>query len=185
MFAPTFRGQGTRTARYDYARLDLAKLYQVCGRDTVILFRTHHYVTARIAIPIELSDRIYDVSDYSDIHGLLHCADMLITDYSSIVYEYSLLDRPMLFFAYDLDAYEATRGFHHSFKDTAPGKICRTVDDLVTAIRDEDYEMWKIERFRRDNVDVLDGTAADRVIDELILTDPRARPSRAGQGGHA
>ena len=182
LFAPTFRGQGTRTAHYDFARLDLAKLYDVCGDDTVILFHLHHFVSARIEIPPELSDRLYDVSDYSDTHGLLHCADVLITDYSSIVYEYSLLDRPMLFFAYDADVYQAARGFHHSFEDTAPGKICRTVDDLVTAIRNDDYETWKIERFRRDNVDVLDGGAADRVIDELILSDPRARPASKGRG---
>lgn len=173
LFAPTFRGRGSTTARYDYSRIDFEKFYEVCGDDAVVLFRMHHFIREPIPIPIEFADRLFDFSTYPDTNDLLHVTDILITDYSSIIYEFSLLNRPMLFFAYDKEVYAATRGFHRDYELTAPGKVCETMDDLVKALQDEDYDMWKIEAFRRENFDVIDTHSSDRVIDQLILSDPR------------
>jgi hypothetical protein len=100
----------------------------------------------------------------------------MITDYSSIIYEYSLLNRPMLFFAYDKDVYAATRGFHRDYIDTAPGKVVTTFDDLLTAMRDEDFEQWRRDQFLRENFDHVDTHSADRVIDWLILGKPIGTP---------
>ncbi len=92
-----------------------------------------------------------------------------MTDYSSIVFEFATQLRPMLFFAYDLDEYIATRDFYVPFEAFVPGRIVRTFSELVAAIRDEDYEAHKVEPFARRHFDHLDGGATDRVIDQLIL----------------
>jgi len=172
LFAPTFRGRGIRDAYYDYAMLDMDALYEACGDDTVVLFRKHHFIPEPVPIKPEHRDRFFDFSTFPDANDLLLITDVLITDYSSIIYEFSLLDRPMLFFAYDRVVYEVTRGFHRDYKETAPGKVCETSAELIDALRNEDYEMERLERFRAENFDVIDGHASDRVIDQLVLSTP-------------
>ena len=173
LFAPTFRGEGAKTAHYDFSQLDFAKLYELCGDEYVFLIRMHHFVVGPVPIPPQFQDRIFDFSRFPDGNDLLHSTDLLITDYSSIIYEFSLLARPMLFFAYDRDHYSATRGFHRPYEESAPGKVCLTFDSLIEAINSKDFEEWRIEEFRRNNFDYIDIGSADRVIDQLILNDPR------------
>lgn len=176
LFAPTFRGEGARTAFYDYSQLDFERLYEMCGDEYVLLIRMHHFISDPPPIPEEFADRIFDFSHFPDGNDLLHSTDILITDYSSILYEFSLLSRPMLFFAYDRDVYAATRGFHRPYDEIAPGKVCLTFDALVDAIENEDFEEWRIDSFRNENFDYFDTHSADRVIDQIILADPRTSP---------
>lgn len=172
LLAPTFRGRGQSTAYYDYAQVDFAALHRMCGSHSVVLFRAHPFVPPPVPVPPEYADRVVDVTSFPGVNDLLHVSDILITDYSSIIYEYSLLDRPMLFFAPDRQAYAATRGFHRDFEDVAPGKICDTIAEVVKAIESEDYEQWKVRRFREENIDYVDTGSTDRVIDWLIVGDP-------------
>ena len=62
----------------------------------------------------------------------------------------------MLFFAYDRDLYSATRGFHRDYDEAAPGKVCLTFDDLLNALKNEDYELEKAAQFREENFDRID-----------------------------
>jgi len=172
MFAPTFRGSGAPTAYYNYSLIDFQALYDMCGEDTVVAFRMHHFIQERVPIPESMRDRFIDVSDYRNGNDLLLVTDLLITDYSSIIFEFSLLDRPMLFFAYDEEIYSAVRGFHRPYKDTAPGKVCHTFGELVEAISTEDFEFGRVAAFRAENFDVIDTHSSDRLIDWLILGDP-------------
>jgi CDP-ribitol ribitolphosphotransferase len=174
MFAPTFRGRGVNQAHYDYSQIDFKALYDLCGDDTVVAFRMHHFVSEPVPIPESMRDRFIDVADYRNGNNLLLVTDLLVTDYSSIIFEYSLLDRPMLFFAYDEQVYSAVRGFHRPYAETAPGKICHTFDELLEAIRTEDFELGRTAAFREENFDVIDTHSSDRVIDWLILGDPPA-----------
>ena len=173
LFAPTFRGVGAKSAFYDYSQLDFERLYEMCGDEYVFLIRMHHFVPGAPPIPAEYADRILDFSHFPDTNDLLHSVDILVTDYSSIIYEFSLLDRPMLFFAYDKELYSATRGFHRDYDDMAPGRVCTTFDELLSAIEGGDFDEWKIARFREENFDHVDTGSSDRVIDQLILSDPR------------
>ena len=172
LFAPTFRGRGAREASYDYDKIDFQELYDFCGEDTVVAFRMHHFIPGQVPIPAHMRDRFIDVSSYREGNDLLLVSDIMITDYSSIIYEFSLLKRPMLFFAYDEQSYSAVRGFHRPYEETAPGKICHTFDELLTALRDEDFETERGDQFREENFDYIDTHASDRVIDWLILGEP-------------
>jgi len=169
LFAPTFRGRSIYKAFYDYDWIDFGALYDAIGPDTAVLFRMHHFVKSEVPIPDEYRDRFFDFTRFSDGLSLLHVTDLLITDYSSIIYEYSLLDRPMLFFAPDKVNYAATRGFHRDYDETAPGRVAATFEEVIDAITTGEFEQEKVAKFRAENFDRIDTGAADRVIDWLLL----------------
>ena len=97
--------------------------------------------------------------------------DLLISDYSSVIFEASLLDIPMLFYAYDLSEYIATRDFYYEYETFLPGKLVTTLTDLITAIENNDFQSEKIQKFKYRFFDDHDGKSAQRVasliIDEL------------------
>lgn len=181
LFAPTFRGKSIGDAHYDYDRIDFAKLHEVCGDKYVVLFRMHHFITEAPPIPAEYADRLIDFASFPDTNDLLHVTDVLVTDYSSIIYEYTLLDRPILFYAYDKDTYSVIRGFHRDYDSVAPGKICVTFDDLLKALQDEDFDLSKVAEFRRENFDYVDTNSTDRVIDWLVVGDHGDRETGGGR----
>lgn len=169
LFAPTFRGTGQKTAHYPYQLIDFDKLYECCGSEYIFMFKMHPFIQKEAPIPEAYTDRIVDFTSYPDVNKLLQVVDIMITDYSSIIYEYSLLKRPMIFFAYDKDTYSIIRGFHNDFDTFAPGKICTTFDDVLSSIKNEDFELYKVDNFVEENFDYLDGNSSDRFIDWLIL----------------
>ena len=95
--------------------------------------------------------------------------DVLITDYSSNYFEYSLLKRPIIFFTPDREIYELSRGVHRSVKEHAPGKVCDTFEEMMDALRTGDYEIEKVYKFVEENFGEYDGNAADRAIDYILL----------------
>jgi CDP-ribitol ribitolphosphotransferase len=171
LFAPTFRGHGPRDAWYDYDRVDWQALHDACVEtDAVVIVKMHPFVRQPAPIPAHLTDRLIDGTHAPmDVNDLLFAVDVLITDYSSIVFEFSTLLRPMLFFAYDLDEYVASRDFYVPFAEFVPGRIAHDFAEVVAALRSGDYEFEKVPAFARRHFDHLDGGATDRVIDELIL----------------
>lgn len=174
LFAPTFRGRGVWDAHYPYEQVDFEALYDACGDDTVVLFRQHHFLPEPAPIPAHLRDRLIDVSAFPDTNDLLLLSDVLITDYSSIIYEFALLRRPMIFFAFDLDVYSATRGMHRDYHEVAPGPIATDFPQLLSLLQKPDLSIEKTEAFLEENFDYIDTNNSDRVIDRLILSEPNA-----------
>lgn len=170
LFAPTFRGHGAKSATYPVELLDWAALHALCvEKDAVCIIRLHPFVHDPLDIPPEFADRIIDGSTSAiDINDVLFAADLLVTDYSSVIFEYSTRDRPMLFFAFDLDEYVASRDFYVDYESFVPGRIVRTFDELIDAIRREDYQPERLAAFRREHLSHFDGRATDRVIDLII-----------------
>lgn len=170
LFAPTFRGTGQKNAYYEYEQLDLGRIHGFCCRnDYVFLVKMHPFVLDPITIPKKYRDRIRDFGQYPDINELYYITDLLITDYSSNYYEYALMKKPVLFFTYDRELYELTRGVHRSVKDTAPGKVCDSFEEMMAALENADFEEEKIEKFVEENFGAYDGHACDRVIDHILL----------------
>ena len=132
--------------------------------------KMHPFIREPAPIPDGLRDRLVDGTRTTmDVNDLLFAVDLLITDYSSIVFEFSTQLKPMLFFAYDLEEYVASRDFYVPFEEFVPGRIARHFHEVVAAIERDDYEAEKVMDFRSRHFDHLDGGATDRVIDELIL----------------
>lgn len=169
LFAPTFRGGGQKFAHYNYEWLDLKKMYEFCGEEYIILVKMHPFVHVPIEIPEEYQDRIIDFAAYPNINDLYYVTDILITDYSSNYFEYSLMKRPILFFTPDRELYELSRGVHRSVKECAPGKVCDTFDELMEALETHDYEIEKVYKFVEENFENYDGHATDKAIDRILL----------------
>ena len=163
MFAPTFRGNGRLTGHYPMEKFDLKEVVDALGEEYGIIVKMHPFVNNPVEIPKGYENRIIDLSENSEINDLLFVTDILITDYSSVVFEASLLDIPMLFYAFDLSEYIATRDFYYEYEPFLPGKLTQTQGELVDAIKNEDFEMEKIEPFKHKFFDNLDGKSAERV----------------------
>ena len=168
LFAPTFRGMGQKSAHYPYEYLDYKRIYDFCGDEYVFLLKMHPFLVDVPQIPAEFADRIQDFSSFPNVNDLLRVTDLLITDYSSVIYEYALFRRPMLFFAFDKDEYSTIRGFQSDYDTFAPGKICTTFDEMEEAIRNKDFQIEKVDKFVDENFDYLDTHSTDRFIDWLL-----------------
>jgi CDP-ribitol ribitolphosphotransferase len=172
LFAPTYRDTDDPTGGdYPIDVIDYPALHALCvERDAVVIIRMHPFARQDLKIPEAFRDRLLDgYRSRIDVNDLLFAVDLLITDYSSIVFEFSTLLRPMLFFAYDLDEYIATRDVYIPFDDFVPGRIVRTYPDLLDAIRREDYQLEKVAAFAETHFAHHDAGSTDRVIDQLIL----------------
>lgn len=139
LYAPTFR-EYERDNKYNVVLappIDFDKWKKVIGDDHVVLFRAH-YEVAKV-LNIEPGDGfIFNVSDYPVLNDLMIASDMLISDYSSIYFDYSILDRPMLCYAYDYEEYVEKRGLYFDIRDVLLGGSI-TEDELLNLIRDIPY----------------------------------------------
>lgn len=168
LFAPTFRGNGANSAYYPFGRFDVKKLLEALGDDYMVIIKHHPFVPELHPYSKDVSDRVLDLSKESEINDLLFITDLLITDYSSVIFEASLLDIPMLFYAYDLEEYTVNRDFYYPFKNFVPGKIVRNMEEIQEAIRNEDYELEKVKTFKHRFFDDLDGRSSERVADFIL-----------------
>lgn len=169
LFAPTYRGKGRRDAHYPYEMIDFDRLYRFCGEEYVVLFKMHPWVLEAVPIREEHRDVFLDVNQYPNINDLFYLTEILITDYSSNIFEFSLMKKPMIFFAFDKIQYSFSRGFHRDYEEAAPGKVCYTFDDVMQALEQKDYEYEKVERYVDLHFDYIDSHASDRVIDWVLL----------------
>src|SRR5699024_10217831 len=145
LYAPTFRDNALKSTELE---LDIGTLYRALGDEYVLLLRLHPAIQGNFnnAYP----DFVIDVTDYPDIHHLLVVTDLLITDYSSIPFEFSLLGRPMIFFAYDLEEYEESRGFTADYEGMVPGPIVKTTDELISVVKSGDFHLDEVQEFARE-----------------------------------
>lgn len=112
LFAPTYRGQDQTVAFYDINQLDLDKIYQFCLKNNFIfIIKMHPFIKKRVNISEKYKEIIKDYSA-ENINDLMYVSDILITDYSSCAYEFSMLQRPIIFFRYDKTQYEFDRPMH-------------------------------------------------------------------------
>jgi CDP-glycerol glycerophosphotransferase (TagB/SpsB family) len=167
LYAPTFRGDSIGSAVAG-PMLDLALLRAGLGADHVLLLRLHPFVRAGLTIPPDVADFAIDVSEHPDINDLLLASDVLVTDYSSVIFEYALLRRPMVFFAPDLDEYEGERGFYFDYRSGVPGPVFTTTEEVADYLRAGAPDLERIDRFRVWAFDVADGRATERFIEQIV-----------------
>ncbi len=168
LFAPTFRGKGQMSAYYPADKFDPNEICAALDEKYAIIIKLHPFCKEKYIIDEKYKGRIIDLSNADELNDLLFVTDLLITDYSSVVFEASLLDIPMLFYAFDLDEYIENRDFYYDFKEFIPGKTVKTQNELVTAVKNSDFESEKIENFKHTFFDDIDGKSSQRVADKII-----------------
>lgn len=146
LYAPTYRDGETKGAKL---QLDLSQLQSQVGQDSVILLRLHPAVTSEINYEALYPGFVFDYSSYPVMNDLLLVADCLITDYSSVICEYALLGKPMVFFLYDLEEFLEKRGLWDGYESLVPGPVVYTMSELIGVIRDWKFDFAKIRQFAR------------------------------------
>ncbi|MFF5634847.1 CDP-glycerol glycerophosphotransferase family protein [Streptomyces sp. NPDC012825] len=181
LYAPTWRDDLSHSRgqfKFDL-RVDLEDARRRLGDDHVFLIRRHSNIVD--SIPGAGNGFVFDVSEYPDIADLYLAADVMITDYSSVMFDYAHLRRPMLFFTYDLEHYrDKLRGFYFDFENDAPGPLIGTSDELVEAIRGiDEVEVEyreKYEKFHHLFCDLDDGHASARLADLMFRIAEEGAP---------
>lgn len=164
MFAPTFRGMVKETAFYPTEMFDLETVCKKLPDDYVFIIKHHPFVKDEQPIPEKYKNRIIDLSENSELNDLLFVTDVIITDYSSLVFEASLLNIPMVFYVFDLEKYINERDFYFDFKLYAPGKIVYSQETLIDCIAKRDFCEERIAPFADMFFDYRDGKSTDRVV---------------------
>ena len=168
LYAPTYRGTGQDVAYYDNDKIDLEGLYKNCKKNNyVVLFKYHPFIKNVIKIDDKYKDIFIDVTDYPDINELFYVTDILITDYSSNIYEYSLFEKPIIFFDYDLDEYSILRGVHCDLHES-PGNVCETFEEVLDLLENKKFDITKVKKFKEENIAYCDDKACDRLIKILF-----------------
>ena len=171
LYAPTFRGS-TRNAFAPNA-LDLAFMRDELGPEYALVIKHHPFVRAVPDVPADCADFAFVCNSADPIDSLLVSADVLITDYSSVVFEYALLERPMTFFAYDLNDYNDWRGFYYDFDEMTPGPVMGETEELVDYIRnvDERFDKDQVCAFKQKFMSACDGHATERICAYVMALD--------------
>lgn len=168
LYAPTWRDNIKEGARYGrVAFLDFDRLAEATGPGTVVLYRGHANTASSSS---DLPDGVLDVTHHPDVNELMLASDALVTDYSSIMFDYAVLRRPIYFLVPDLELYgTTTRGFYRELEEIAPGPLCLSTDELASAL-EQDYwaEHGAVHgRFVEEFAPLDDGRAAARLLDHL------------------
>lgn len=172
LYAPTYRSnQHEAGTGYTYKEeIEFEHFKEQFGDKYIVLFRPHYFI-ANIFNFEKYKGFVYDVSKVEDINELYIITDLLITDYSSVFFDYANLKRPMIFYMYDLEHYrDKSNGFYIDLEEL-PGKITETQEELEDEVKRIEKEFKYDEKYKRFNEKynyLDDGRASERVIGEII-----------------
>lgn len=168
LYAPTFRDQQVENPEI---ALDMDAFVKHMAEDEVLLLRLHPHVAANYSSERleRYKGRVYSMSDYPGVTTLLAAADCLITDYSSIIFEYCLLDKKMIFYAHDLKQFEETgRSFYEDYETFVPGPVVYTQQELERECHKKNADRELLKKFQSEMFAYVDGNATKRLL-ELIF----------------
>ncbi len=169
MYAPTWRDSYDKGASYAIKPpMNLSKWEKELKDEYVLLFRTHAYTTRLLGV--EFNDFCRDFTSYPIINNLFKVADVLISDYSACIADYSILERPIICFAYDYYDYKSTRGLYIDFNEDMPSGILDTEDKVINHIKTMDYdvECIKTKEMIKNKFTYLGGTATEKCVNEMF-----------------
>lgn len=164
LYAPTFRDNEEHNPRL----LELLEeLGQGLPEEYCLGLRLHPHI-AHSFEKQELGRNICQLSFEKDVNSVLMATDILITDYSSIIFEYCLLKRPMIFYAYDFETFsDQGRGFYYNYEEFVPGPVAYRCSEVLDIIKNRAFQTDRIDEFIRNHYQYTDGKATDRLLELL------------------
>lgn len=163
LYAPTFREEHS-----DRFPLDMDALNEELGDEYVLLLRLHPAERSRYHFPSEDRSFVFDCSEFSSINELMLASDLLITDYSSIPVEYSLLGKPMIFYPYDLKEYGKERGFQSDYLRWVPGPVVYSTEALIKVIREDRFNANRVKAFAAEWNRYSNGESSRNLVDYAV-----------------
>lgn len=169
LYAPTWRDNSYVTAGYTFKlKADFKKWKEKLGDDYVVVFKPHYLIINEFENDKDLDGFLYSIDAAEEISQLYPISDVLVTDYSSVFFDYAILKRPIYFYMYDLEEYASDlRGFYLDIHKDLPGKIYKQEEDLLDAIKEGNFDIKKLENFNKTFNNKEDGHASQRVLDVL------------------
>ena len=179
LYAPTWRDDLRKGNKWEYSfnlQLNLNRMQDELGREYILLLRLHHLVSDKLNFE-KYSKFVYDVSQYDDTSEILAISDILITDYSSIFFDYGSLKRPILFYMYDYEKYVSKlRGFYLDTDKDLPGEVIHTFDRLMDRLKNiEEYERVyreKMNVFYQTYCFVQNDKMTEKIVNEVFKELP-------------
>lgn len=171
LYAPTFRDQ---EYKHPSLALDTDIWCKGIMEDYVLLLRVHPHVAEafereRDIVSDETRRKIVSMSSYPDISTLLLVSDYLITDYSSVIFDYCLRKRPMIFYAYDLKQFlDYGRGFYEKYEDYVPGPIVKDTKEILEKLSKNEFDLSRIEALTRESYKYTDGKSRERLYQHIF-----------------
>lgn len=171
LYAPTFRDEEVGKGKL---HLDLDLIEKKLPTNYVLLLKLHPFVADDFIKTREYYNRngeicIYNVSEYKDVNPLLLVSHTLVTDYSSVIFEYCILEKPMIFYAYDLERFsENGRGFYEDYQSYVPGPVVKSTKELLEVIEEEAFNIEEIIEFKNQSFAYLDGKSAERFYQTIM-----------------
>ena len=177
LYAPTFRHKG----KYEMP-LDLDLMRKNLSDEYVLLVRLHHFVSESYKVP-EDGSFIFDAGKYSSIDDFYKVADALVTDYSSVMFDYALTGKKLIFFAYDLEEYTGSiRGTCFDLEKEAPGPVVRTTEDVISSIRSNEGFDEKRQAFLDKYLNYENAESSKKIFEEVFVkgsTDKKVKTRAA------
>ncbi len=158
LYAPTFR-RTEEENRNILEQFDISGIHDILGPEWVIFIRMHPKFPMENIIE---NSFCYNMTNYNDITDLYLVSDMLVTDYSSSVVEYALLNKPIILFAYDLPEYD--RGFYFDYEEMMPGEIAHTQQEFYEILQKKCDNLLKRQNFVKFQYDNINGDACGRIL---------------------
>ena len=174
LYAPTFREDPKNNAIFEY--FDIEKFLNELGDEYALAIRLHpnykRYCNEEHNIDLDELTSKYDIINFTgfkDEQKLLILADILVADYSSIMVDYTILKKPAILFDYDLDDYlYKERGFYFDYEEMVPGKIVYNIDELIEAIKEEDFRLEKMEEFLKLQFGEFKPNSSKLILDYIL-----------------
>ena len=178
LYAPTFRGRVAKAESPEC--LDIPAMKRALGDEYVLLIKHHPFVKQPPVVPEDCTDFAMDVTKSLEIDQLLCASDVCVSDYSSLIFEYSLFERPMIFFAYDLDDYFDWRGFYYNYDELTPGPVVKETEEIIDYIRhlDARFDQAQVHAFKEKFMSSCDGHATDRIMALVLNSANRSRRNK-------
>lgn len=167
LYAPTWRDNAYTHKGYTFElKANFLRWKEVLGEEYVVLFKPHYLIVNKYKKDEELVDFIYNIKAGKDINELYAIADILVTDYSSVFFDFANVHRPIYFYMFDLAEYaEELRGFYFDIYDTLPGDIIDDEETLLHKIKVNNFDYERLAKFNEEFNHLQDGHASQRVID--------------------
>lgn len=173
LYVPTYRDN---ELDHFHLALDLVKMNQALSNEYIVLLRLHPAIKNQVDLN-SFDGFVYDFSQYKKLNDLLFITDILITDYSSIPFDFSLLQKPMIFFPYDLKEYEAARGFWEPYDKMVPGPIAYSTEEIIEIIQGKKFCTSAADRFRMKWNEYSKGHSSEKVASWILEALYEKRPA--------
>lgn len=170
LFAPTFRGNNVNDGYYPAEYFSVSELMSALPEDYALIIKLHPFIRNKIEIPEKLKNRVFDFSDEREINDILLITDVLITDYSSVIYENAVIGGACVHYVPDLDEYTKDRGFYYDYSAYVCGEVINDKAKLAEAVINANADNEKMNEFKKRFVSLCDGKSSERFV-KMILED--------------